>query len=97
MKKQKTLNQDVLILSILTLFTVLTWIAFDVLKTFQKTTVPKVLEEQLAPLNPNFDTKTLEDLKQKLSISKEELDSVPENVTIEFEKSTQSSTSSGEH
>lgn len=96
MKKQKTLNQDVLILSILTLFTVLTWIAFDVLKTFQKTTVPKVLEEQLAPLNPNFDTKTLEDLKQKLSISQEELDSVPENVTIEFEKSTQSSTSSGE-
>lgn len=97
MKKKQTLNQDILILSILTLFTVLTWIAFDVLRTLRKPTVPEVLKEQLTPLNPNFDTETLESLKQKLSISEEELNSVPENITIEFAKPTESpSTPSGE-
>lgn len=96
MKKKQTLNQDILILSILTLITVLTWIAFDVLKTWRKTTVPKVLKEQLAPLNPNFDTETLESLKQKLSISEEELNSVPEKIEIEFKKpEKEAATSSG--
>ena len=97
MKKKQTLNQDILTLSILTLFTVLTWIALDVFRAWRKTTIPKVLEEQLKPLNPNFDTETLEGLKQKLSISEKELNSVPEKIKIEFEESTKKpTTSSGE-
>ena len=99
--KKKT-NRDALILSILTFITVLTWIAFDVYKALTKHTLPKILEEQMRPLEPRIDRLKIEKLKERLTISEEELEkiSVPvlEEVSsaVEISEATESATPSGE-
>lgn len=82
MPKKQTLKQEMLVLSILTLITVFTWVIFDVIRILRKPKIPEVPAEQLAPLDPSFDTETLKSLKQKLSISDEELNSVPEEAPL---------------
>lgn len=79
------LGKDVLIFSILTLITVLTWVAFEVYRASIKTTIPKVTQEQMTFLNPTVNTNTIETLKTRLSLSEEEL-----NMTISLPVSTQS-------
>ena len=97
----KKKNRDILVLSILTLITVLTWIAFDVYKALTKTTIPKVLEEQMRPLEPRIDRAKIEKLKERLSISEEELEKIAiskiEEATpaAEMPESTESATPSG--
>ena len=82
MKKRKT-KKNILKLVILTTITVFSWIAFDIHRTLRKTTIPQVLKEQLEPLDPNFDKKTLESLQKRRAITLEELDSVPEMTQFE--------------
>lgn len=74
--KKLQLGKDALILAILTLITVLTWIAFDIHRTLTKTEIPQVLQKQIAPLNPKIPTKTLEELQQRISFTQEELSEV---------------------
>lgn len=81
--RKKTLNKEILTLSILTTMTIFSWIAFDIYRLFQKKAeIPQVLKEQLEPLNPNFDLTTLEYLKTRKTINQEELDALLE--TTEF-------------
>lgn len=79
------LGKDALIFSILTLITVLTWVAFEVYRASVKITIPKVTQEQMISLNPTVNTNTIENLKTRLSLSEEEL-----NVTSSLPTSTQS-------
>lgn len=81
-------------LSILTLIMVALWMAFDVYRTWQKTTIAPVLQNILEPLEPSFDKKTLDALKQKKSISEEELNKVPELNSVKFKVQSSEATSS---
>ena len=68
------LGKNALIISIMTLITVLTWIAFEVYRMATKTTIPKVTQEQMAPLNPQIKKETIEKIKQNIWLSPEELE-----------------------
>lgn len=74
--KEFKLGKNILILSIMTLITVLTWIGFEVYRVATKTTIPKVTQEQLTPLNPKIKKETIEKLKTNISFSEEELNRI---------------------
>lgn len=69
------LGRDALTLAIMTLITVLTWVGFEVYRVAVKTTIPKVTQEQMKPLNSSLDRQTIENLKSNLAFSEEELNS----------------------
>lgn len=85
--KKLQLGKDALTLAILTLITVLTWIGFDLYRTLTKTEIPRVLQQQIAPLNPKVEVTTLEGLQQRTSFTQEELNQVtvptPEEELVE--------------
>lgn len=83
------LGKDALILTILTLITVLTWIAFDVYRTLTRTEIPQVLQRQIAPLNPKLSQVTvLNKLKTNISFTEEELNEI--STFVPEEESTES-------
>jgi hypothetical protein len=67
-------GKNTLILSIMTLLTVLTWIAFEVYQVATKVTIPKVTQEQMKPLNPRIKKEILEGIKKNIWFSDEEMD-----------------------
>jgi len=67
MKKRK-FSRDLFIVSILTLVTVLTWIVLDTYRVFNRREIPKVLQEQIEPLDPNLDIKIFDNLSERLSV-----------------------------
>lgn len=69
--KRSKISRDLFFLSILTVITTLTWISLDAYRAFTKAEMPKVLQEQLEPLNPELETKITEDLSKRLKISEE--------------------------
>ncbi len=98
----KKANRDLVVLSVLTLITVLTWIAFDVYMALTKTTLPEVLEEQMKSLEPKINKTKIEKLKERMSISEEELERViisglthEATPAAEIAESTTSATPSG--
>jgi len=72
MKKIK-LGKDILTLAIFTLITSLTWVGFAVWSTATKTTINKITQEQMAPLNPQIKREVFESLKKNFSFSEEEM------------------------
>jgi hypothetical protein len=72
MKKFK-LGKDILILTIITLVTVLSWVSLEVWTVAHQTTVTKITQEQIAPLNPKINTEIIESLKSKLTLSTEQI------------------------
>jgi len=84
MKKKKN-KQRILILTITTFFTVVCWVGFSVYRTNKKTTIPKVLEEQLEPLHPEINQELLQSLQSRNAISEEKLKSPPEIFYIDQE------------
>jgi len=77
------LGKNALILSIMTLITVLTWIIFEVYRTATKTTIPKVTQEQMAPLNSQIKKEIIEKLKENIWLSPEEAQSFSSPITSE--------------
>jgi len=73
MKKIK-LGKDILILAIFTLITALTWVGFAVWSAATKTTINKITQEQMAPLNPQLKREVFESLKKTSFFSEEEMD-----------------------
>lgn len=65
MKRKRQIRQDLLIISILTLMTVLTWIAFDVYRILQTQEIPKIIKDELVPLNLEIDFEVFDYLRQK--------------------------------
>jgi len=72
MKKIK-LGKDILMLAIFTLITALTWGGFAVWSAATKTTINKITQEQMAPLNPQIKREVFESLKKNSSFSEEEM------------------------
>lgn len=84
MKKIK-LGKDVLILAIFTLITALTWVGFAIWSAATKTTINKVTQEQMAPLDPKIKREVFESLKKTSSFSEEEM-----NIPLQIPVSTPS-------
>jgi len=74
----------------MTLITILTWVVLEVYRTATKTTISKVTQEQMAPLNPQIKKETIEKLKENIWLSPEEAES------FSFSISTESSTESAQ-
>ena len=73
-------NQNILTIALLTLFIVVTWLGFDIYRSIHKPTLSKILEKQIKKLQPEFDTKTLNNLKQRKRISQKELTILKEPI-----------------
>jgi len=71
--KKFQLGKNALFFSILTLITVITWIAIEVYSTVKKTTIPKVTQEQMTPLESKIEKEVVTELKEDLWFSEEEL------------------------
>ena len=71
--KKPILGKNSLVLAIMTLITVLVWIALDVYRIATKPTKTNVTEAELAPLTVKIDKETIDQLKNNLSFTQEEL------------------------
>jgi hypothetical protein len=71
--KRSRLSRDILIILILTVITIFLWIGLEVVHILQNKDVPKVLQEQLEPLDPKIDTEVLNNLSAKNNYTKEDL------------------------
>jgi len=52
-------DQDLLLISVFTFFTITLWITFELLKTVKTTTVAQTTQQIVVPLNPKIDIDTL--------------------------------------
>jgi len=74
MNQQKLeLGKNTLVVSIMTLLTVFTWIAFEVYHAYTQPTIPKIMRELITPLDPTLNRTIIEDIKEKYQLSDEEL------------------------
>lgn len=49
-------DREILLVSVFTFLTVLSWIFFELVKTAKTTTVSSTVTQVITPLNPNIDT-----------------------------------------
>ena len=52
-------DQDLLLISVFTFFTITLWVTFELLKTVKTTTVTQTTQQIVVPLNPKIDLDTL--------------------------------------
>lgn len=71
--RQSKFPKDLFFISILTLLTVITWIIIDAYRAVSKNDIPKVLQQQIEPLNPQLDIKILENLSGRIQVGKDAL------------------------
>lgn len=83
MIKKTKASRDLLVLSILTLVTILTWIGMDVYRSLTKSKIPDVLEKQLLPLDPTIETNIFDVLEGRLEDIPYSPPSVIEESSIE--------------
>jgi len=78
-------KKDVLVFSIMTLITVLTWIIFEVYRVATKTTIPKVTQEQMRSLDPKIRREVIDSLQNNIWFSTDEefLNILPFQVSTE--------------
>lgn len=58
-------DRDLLLVSILTFLTVLSWVSFELIKTIKTTTVKTPVQQIIKPLNPTLDTAILDTLEKR--------------------------------
>ena len=58
-------DRDILLITILTFFTVFAWIFFELVKTTRTSTVSEQTQQLLKPLNTNIDTDTFQILETR--------------------------------
>ncbi len=61
-------NREILFLIISTFIIVIAWIGFNIFHNIKTSTIPQNLTIQILPINPNFDTKTIEELKKRKKV-----------------------------
>ena len=55
-------RKEWLIATVLTFITILAWVVFDILHTRAQVEIPPKLQEVIEPINPELNTKVLEEL-----------------------------------
>jgi len=58
-------DQDLLLISIFTFFTITLWVTFELLKTVKTTTVSQSTQQVVIPLNPKIDIDTINTIANK--------------------------------
>jgi len=58
-------DQDLLLISIFTFFTITLWVTFELLKTVKTTTVAQTTQQIVIPLNPKIDVDTVNTINNK--------------------------------
>lgn len=58
-------ERDILMVAILTFFTVFVWVFFDLIQTSKKSTITEPVQNLLSPIQANIDTDTLTLLEQR--------------------------------
>ena len=58
-------DRDILLVSVFTFITVITWVYFELVKTVTTSTVSKVTEQMLVPLPKSIDRDTLTLLEER--------------------------------
>ncbi len=84
MKQERTINKKILPVLIISGVTLLIWIAIEVRAVIQKPVIPKVLEEQLTPLDPKIDLTIVDELKERKTLSQEDFQKIPLQRKLEF-------------
>lgn len=54
------MKKELLIAAILTFFTILAWVVFDIIHTRRQVEIPQQLQELIEPINPEFNISGLE-------------------------------------
>lgn len=62
-KRKTELSRSILIIGLFTLLAVGSWVGFDLYRSATKTTLPKVLQSQMQPLETKVDQELLDDLQ----------------------------------
>jgi hypothetical protein len=60
-------DRDILLVSIFTFLTVLSWISFELLQTVKTTTVSSEVQQVITPINPKIDLSVLGTLNSRKS------------------------------
>lgn len=61
-------QRDILFLVISTFVLILAWIGFSIYHNLVSSTITKPVEEKIIPINPTFDTRTIDILKERKNI-----------------------------
>ena len=67
MKSNFKLGKEALILAVMTLVTIITWVAFDIYRVSKKTTIAETTKEQMRTLDPKINKELVDSLKNSLS------------------------------
>ena len=62
-------QKDILLLIISSFFLVALWIVFNIYHNTVTSTIPQALSVQISPINPTFDTKTINALKERVQVT----------------------------
>ncbi len=66
MKKTHSYDRDIVTLLVITLFTLCSWVGFEVYRTFTTANISDVSARLLRPLDPSLNTAVLSALKDRL-------------------------------
>ena len=58
-------DRDILLVSVFTFLTILSWILFELIKTVKTTTVTASVQQVIIPMSPNIDTNIFTVLKER--------------------------------
>ena len=61
-------KNDILIILVPTFIFVIVWIGFSIYHSIMTSTISEAVNIQISPINPNFDTKTIESLKNRQNV-----------------------------
>ena len=61
-------QRDVLFLVISTFVLIVAWIGFSIYHNLVSSTITKPVAEKIVPINPTFDTRTIDTLKERKNI-----------------------------
>jgi hypothetical protein len=84
--EDKLFGKDTLIVAIITLITIITWVGFEVYRTYTITEIPLDFESLTTTLDASLETEALHQLNDRIFFDQEELQQIPEPVEEEREE-----------
>jgi hypothetical protein len=101
--KELKVRQEVYRVGLISLVSAVIWIGFDLYRAYSQTSVPKVLQQQLRPLNPSINIEQLSQLEKRIRLSESQLNSfvpiLPEGeaeLVVVSEGASREATNAGE-
>lgn len=76
------LQQNVLMVLLLTLVVIMLWVGFTIYFSYSKTTITPTDAQLIAPLSPKLDSKLFDTLKTRKSWSDDELNSFQTSIVV---------------